>query len=163
MSGSNPGWGYDYTPSAGEWDEWWSNKQDWSPFLQQIVTQGGAPSYQAPAAWTPTDASGGTLTLGSISAEYAVVGNIVLASCQLTYPSNSDTHAAAIGGLPIPVPAEGYAQAPDIMFVNSGSVLCVMTIQNSSSANIYNLAGTQIANSVLSNKTVNFSLAYPAS
>jgi hypothetical protein len=163
MSGSNPSWDYGYVPTAGEWNQWWSKKQDYSPFLQQIVNQGGAPSYRPPAEWEPIDASGGTLAFTGVSAEYAVVGNIVLASCQLIYPTNSSTLAAAISGLPVAVPNQGYANIPNVLFVNGGSVLCITTVQNSGSADIYNLAGTQVANSILSGKTISFALAYPAS
>jgi hypothetical protein len=162
MSGSNPGWTYDYVPTAGEWNLWWSNKQDYSPILAQLITQGGAPAFVAPAAWTPTDASGATLTFSTISAEYTVVGNLVIASARLTYPSTANTDAAIIGGLPYPIVNEGYAQAPEIAYVAGAAAVLLVPVIGSSTAAIYAIAsGSAVENVTLSGKTISFQVAYP--
>lgn len=138
--------------------------QAYSAILDTVIAQGGAPSFVAPAAWTPTDASGGSLTFTSVSAEYAVVGNILLLSAQLTYPSTADTHAAAIGGIPYTLPNKGYANAPDLLFVNGGAACSIVGIQNTSSADVYSITtGGTVTNATLSGKTVSFQLAAPLS
>jgi hypothetical protein len=149
--------------TAGDFAGVFAQCQPYSAILGSIVAQGGAPPpFVNPGTWTPVDASGGTLTLGTISAEYGVIGNIALLSAQLTYPSNSDTHAAAIGGFPYALPNHGYANAPDLLFVQGGAACCLTAIQNTSSANIYSLTtGGTVTNASLSGKTVNFQLAYP--
>ena len=150
------------TLTAGNFAGVFADCQPYSAILDGLVAQGGAPSFVAPAAWTPVDASGGTLTLGTISAEYAVVGNICLLSARLTYPSTADTHAAAIGGLPYTLPNEGYANSPDLFYVNGGAACSIVAIQNTTSANIYSITtGGTVTNATLSDKTVTFQIAFP--
>lgn len=164
MSNSNPGLVYGQTPTAGEWNGYFATKQDWNAILDQLISQGGAPSYVAPAAWTPADGSGASLTFGNVSAEYAVVGNLVIASAQLTYPTTASTASAIISGLPYPVPDKGYAVAPSLLYVTGAAAQLITTVVNGSTAAIFSLsAGSAVENVTLSGATVSFKLAYPLS
>ena len=164
MSNNNPGWTYGFTPTAGQWNAEWATKQDWNAILDGLIAQGGAPSFIPPTAWTPTDASGAALVFTSISAQYVVVGNLVLASAQLTYPSNSNAIAAVIGGLPYPIPNKGYALAPELVLVTGAAAVMLAPVINSSTAAFYALAtGAAVPNSGLSLATIAFQLAYPLS
>ena len=54
--------------------------------------------------WTPTDASGGGLTLTINDASYTRVGRVIYISAFITWPTTVDSNAVLIGGLPaIPV------------------------------------------------------------
>lgn len=162
MSNSNPGLVYDQVPTAGQWNSYFAAKQDWNAILDQIITQGGAPSFVAPTVWTPTDGSGASLVFTGVSAEYAIVGNIVLASAKLTYPSTASTNAAVIAGLPYPVPDAGYATAPDLLYVVGAAAATIVSVINSSTAAIYSLTtGAAVENVTLSGATIAFQLAYP--
>jgi len=164
MSNSNPGLVYDQVPTPGQWNGYFATKQDWNAILDQIIAQGGAPSFVAPATWTPTDGSGASLTFTGVSAEYCVVGNIVLASATLTYPTTASTDNAIISGLPYLVPNDGYATAPDLMYVVGAAAALIVTVINSSTAAIFSLStGSAVENVTLSGKTVSFQLAYPLS
>jgi hypothetical protein len=162
MSNSNPGLVYGQVPTAAEWNSFFTAKQDWNAILDQIIQQGGAPSFVAPTAWTPTDGSGASLTFTSISAEYSVVGNIVLTSATLTYPTTANSASAIIGGLPYATANKGYAVAPDLLYVIGAAAALIVTVENSSTAAIFALAsGSAVTNATLSGKTVSFQLAYP--
>jgi len=52
--------------------------------------------------WTPVDGSGVGLTFANTSGNciYTRIGRIVIASFRVTFPSNSNTQTAVIGGLP---------------------------------------------------------------
>lgn len=162
MSNSNPGLVYDQVPTASQWNSYFAAKQDWNAILDQIIAQGGAPSFVAPTVWTPADGSGAALVFTGISAEYAIVGNIVLASAKLTYPTTADTSAAIISGLPYAVPNAGYATAPNLLYVVGAAAATIVTVINSSTAAIYSLTtGSAVENVTLSGATLAFQLAYP--
>lgn len=164
MSNSNPGLIYGQMPSAGQWNSFFAAKQDWSAILDAIIAQGGAPSFVAPVSWAPTDGSGAGLIFSGISGEYAVVGNIVLLSATLTYPSTADTSAAVLAGLPYTLPSAGYAIAPDLVYVPGAAFCGIVTVPNTKTAGIYSLStGTAVENVTLSGKTISFQLAYPLS
>lgn len=55
--------------------------------------------------WTPTDVSGGTATMTQAAGEWLKQGSMVFISGQFRFNANSDTTAAAIGGLPFPAKA----------------------------------------------------------
>lgn len=52
-------------------------------------------------AWTPSDASGASLSLTVNNAYYWKYGKIVYFLCNVSYPSTGDSHGAAIGGFPV--------------------------------------------------------------
>lgn len=50
--------------------------------------------------WTPIDSSGAGLSFTGVAGFYVKVGKLVMASCQLTYPTTASGATAIIGGLP---------------------------------------------------------------
>lgn len=164
MSNSNPGWYYGYVPTAGIWNYQWSIKQDYSPILDTLIAQGGGPSFIAPASWTPTDGSGAGLTFTGVSAEYTVIGNIVFASAQLTYPATASSADAVISGLPYPIISEGYAVMPAIARVSAAAATLLLPIQGGNTASIQSIStGAAVTNVTLTSKTISFQLVYPLS
>ena len=115
-----------------------------------------------PTAWTPTDGSGASLVFTSVSAEFAVIGNILLASAQLTYPSTASGAAAIISGLPYTVTNKGYAVAPALVRVTGAAALMLLPVVSSATAAFYSLStGAATDNSGLSGATISFQLALP--
>jgi len=78
--GSAPGWSYGYVPTAGEWNLWWSNKQD-------------------NLGYTPLSLAGGTMTGLLITAAPAPAGaNFNLSpGVAPTAPNNGDLWTTAAG------------------------------------------------------------------
>ena len=58
--------------------------------------------------WTPIDASGQGLTLSNTASNYIRVGNMVYIQAWLSYPSNSNSSAAKVGGLPFPLRGSSF-------------------------------------------------------
>lgn len=54
----------------------------------------------SPTSWTPADASGGSLTFTSSDTLYSKIGKVCTVSFAITYPTTSDTHLAAVSGIP---------------------------------------------------------------
>jgi len=94
--------------------------------------------------WTPTDTSGAGLTFASVPfAFYTKVGNMVFASCDITYPSTANGSSAQFS---MPFTPTNYANAyagytsytTTAIYFESVTGQSNMTIQNSSFANLTN-------------------------
>jgi hypothetical protein len=119
---------------------------------------------QITGAWTPTDASGASLTFTTVGGSYSKIGNVVFAYFFLTYPSTGSASAAMIGGLPFSVPATSYAQGPASCFTTGGPASAIIApIQNTQTAAFKLDSGTNVSNANLSTITVTCNLIYPAS
>lgn len=113
----------------------------------------------AQGSWTPTDASGASLTFTSVSATYRRIGDLVTLQCSLTFPTTSDTNSVKIGGLPISVNSGQWTGAVNTdqagafttALISAGSGNFVF-LRNSSNANP--------TNANFSGKFVNFSITY---
>ena len=164
MSNSNPGLAYGQVPTATQWNSYFTAKQDWNAILDAIIAAGGAPTVTAPTTWTPTDASGASLTLVNDGSTYTKLGNIVFASSELVYPSTASGANAVIGGLPVAVPPQFYAKTPALVFSTAGVGILAQPIPSSSTFALFNLiTGAAITNATLSGKKIDFQLIYPAS
>jgi len=53
--------------------------------------------------WTPTDASGASLSFTSVNGYYTKIGNIVYCAFRLTFPTTANANNATIGNLPFTV------------------------------------------------------------
>ena len=58
--------------------------------------------------WTPTDASGASLTLTVTSARYTRIGRQVTAQFDITYPNTANTSTQLISGLPFTPASQNY-------------------------------------------------------
>lgn len=100
----------------------WSSTPTLSGLLTLAAGQLKFPATQNPSAdantqddyeegtWTPTDASGAALIFTTVSGFYVKIGQIVIASGDLTYPATADGTTAIIGGLPFTVAATATNQ-----------------------------------------------------
>jgi hypothetical protein len=109
--------------------------------------------------WTPTDASGASLTFTSVSATYRRIGDLVTLQCSLTFPTTADTNPVKIGGLPISVNSGQWTGALNTNQAGAfNHVLIAFTggdfvfLRNSSNANP--------TNANFSGKFINFSITY---
>jgi hypothetical protein len=90
----------------------------------------------AEGTWTPTDASGASLSFSGVYAlgKYKKVGAIVWFSFQVLYPATASAASATIGGLPFTPANTGPDNVTGAMQTN-GSTAALLTV-NSGAANI---------------------------
>ena len=107
--------------------------------------------------WTPTDASGASLTFASASGKYTRIGRMVFAEFYIVYPTTANTNHAIIGGLPFTVGSG----------VGGGFAPAYFSIQNSwqcnagaTTASAYNVTGGGITNVNLTGATLSGVLSY---
>lgn len=104
--------------------------------------------------WTPADGSGAGLSLTVANAKYVKVGNLVMITAEINYPSTADASAAVISGLPFASSGSGTtfpwtSVAVDFSVFSYSTVLLLRT-----SANV------SITNTQLSTNFMNFSIVY---
>ena len=104
--------------------------------------------------WTPADGSGAGLSLTVANAKYVKVGNLVMITAEINYPSTADASAAVISGLPFASSGSGTtfpwtSAAVDFSLFSYSTVLLLRT-----SANV------GITNAQLSTNFMNFSIVY---
>lgn len=118
----------------------------------------------APAAWTPVDASGASLTFTSVSASYTQLGNMIFASYCLTFPVTADATAAKIGGLPVAVPNKTYVKNAGAIDGNGQNVAGAFTRPVAASSTFTIIGGNGVAatNVSLSTLTLSGCVIYPA-
>ena len=113
-------------------------------------------------AWTPTDASGATLTFSTAVGSYVKVGKKVMAYGVVTYPVTADGSGAAIGSLPFTIDGALHASA-NIGYSDFGALLLGLGLSSSTTMNVYvGATAAQATNVQLSVKTLYFSLVYKA-
>jgi hypothetical protein len=108
--------------------------------------------------WTPTDNSGASLSFTGVSATYVKVGQMVIAWCQINYPSTASTNGASITGLPFTVAGQdiygGFTR-----YSTYGYVYPTLGASGVSGS-LYTTGGSQIQNTNLSTKRVDFTYVY---
>lgn len=94
--------------------------------------------------WTPTDASGASLSLSNTSGNcfYTKIGRVVIACFRFTYPSTANGSFATIGGLPF-TSASATVSIQGGFFVEQTYTAGAMinTIQNTTTGYILNTSG----------------------
>ena len=80
----------------------------------------------APTAWTPTDASGATLTITNNGSYYYQVGKMVTLVLDVTYPSTSNSSSAVLGGLPVSADSSisGLAFGAEVIIPDLSTIFC---------------------------------------
>lgn len=122
------------------------------------------------AAWVPADGSLGGLTFTGVLGTWQRTGYEVIARGSVTYPSNSDSNPAIIGGLTVPVSGSpaGLQQCmitySTVAFSASlaSSPVYAKANTNAKTISLYNVSGSTIANSALSGATLSFTCIYDA-
>jgi hypothetical protein len=80
----------------------------------------------------------------------------------LTYPATADATNALIGGLPVTVVNQPYAQVPGPMASSSGAFLYTYTDPNSTTFYIASAPpNVRLKNAALSGNTIWFNFSYP--
>lgn len=109
--------------------------------------------------WTPTDASGASLSLTVTSAKYTKIGRQVTVYFFLTYPITANASFATIGGLPFTTAANMLV--PSVSSTNQGTQMGLRTGSASSNISVMNLAtNTDYSNANLSGKFLIGMLTY---
>jgi|SRR6185312_12344673 len=140
-------------------------------FLTSIATS-GAPTQAQPAAtdlsdyaagsWTPTDASGASLSFTVTDAVYRKIGALAVVSAVIVFPTTASGLAATIGGLPVARFTGTNAITVGIVEVNGGAGLSARIASAASQFTMNTLASdASVLNSALSGKTILFTLIYP--
>lgn len=106
--------------------------------------------------WTPTDVSGASLSFTTNYAKYTKIGNLVTATCYVTYPATANTAAAKIGGLPFVCPVYGAAATySSVSTLQQAEILAGATIVTPLTN-----AGATIQNAIIGGQFVILSLTY---
>lgn len=126
----------------------------------QTVSQ--LPVNQSSGSWTPTDNSGATLSLTSVSAAWTRIGNIIFAYGTFTYPATADGLTANISGLPFTVPNVAYAAQCSLTTKSISTLVQIVPTINATTFTFRNAAGGGLINSDLSLGEVGVMCIYPA-
>jgi hypothetical protein len=108
--------------------------------------------------WTPTDNSGGGLSLTVTAAAYTKIGRAVFASFNITYPSTADANYAILGGLPFVSKNNGSVS---IGFTNESTLARGSTgSADDTTFAFYDTSGNLIQNSALSGNIIRATVIY---
>ena len=114
--------------------------------------------------WTPTDASGGSLTFSGVSVNYSQIGNLMCVYGTLTFPSTGDTNNNLIDGLPVKAVNHPYATVPGSCWIaglTDGSYVITSSANSTEFAIRDPDTSTRLTNAALSGLTIDFVLTYP--
>jgi hypothetical protein len=105
--------------------------------------------------WSPTDASGASLSFVASSGYYTRIGRLVTITLQVQYPVTVNANDAAIGGLPFNSASAPPAQASSWGY--TGSVVAATLLINASASTllVYSSSGGAATNANMSG-TFNF-------
>jgi|GEM_PF-3189977 len=109
--------------------------------------------------WTPTDVSGAGLTITNQFAFYTKIGNMVFASCDITYPSNSNGSNAQFS---MPFVSTNYANGYVGYSSYTATALYFENTTNSSTMTIANSNFAQLSNATVSGKRFIITMVYKA-
>lgn len=142
------------------------NDSRFTPATSTVTTPGITVS--GCASWTPTDQSGASLPLTSVTGEYCVSGpaggQMVTVFYSVTYPITADGSSAKLS-LPIPVPNQAYAVVKGTSGISSTSVNTTArtNIATNPGTMSFTPAATNVAttNAALTASTLTGSIQYP--
>ena len=112
--------------------------------------------------WTPTDASGASLSFSITKAIYTKIGNMVYAQGYVIYPATGSVATASIGGLPFTCGTNSYAACA---LVTSAAVVAnLLVVSNSTTINPSTInTGLAISNATFSSTFLIFEAVYSTS
>lgn len=118
-------------------------------------------NYYATGSWSPSDASGASLTFTGVSANYTRIGNIVFAYAQLTYPSTASSASALIGSLPFACANANYATQGSLTSSTTSTLTSVAMRVNNNAMDLLTNADIAVTNVQLTGATIRFMMIYP--
>ena len=118
-------------------------------------------SYQHEGSWTPTDASGASLSLTVANCHFTRIGRLCICYCQISYPDTANGSAALIGGLPFTSKNDsGGTGCGFVGYTNLGQEVSALVTANATTFGFYGTsAGLTNANMAL--KQVRLCIIYP--
>lgn len=120
--------------------------------------------YQEAVPWTPTDASGASLSLTVVAADCIAykIGRWVFIFFDVTYPSTGNGANALIGGLPYAAQGLTNSMATGVLFIGSSTTNINVIVTNNAATFTIAQGATARTNSSLSTSTVRGSFMYIA-
>lgn len=136
-----------------------NNNNTTVPTTADVTTAlAGYAASNAWVTWTPTDVSGGNLTLTS-ALTCETIAHAEFCHGFVTYPATIDTNNAKIGGLPVTSSNSNHGIAPAVSSIST--LICGQVNGSSSNINFYTLTGIGfVTNAQLSGATVYLSFFY---
>ena len=119
----------------------------------QLVTfpdASGTVGITSTGSWTPIDGSGAGLSFSAASGEYIKIGNMVIATCTLTYPVTADISNAVVGGLPFTAVNALAGLGGSVSYTTVSTLSRALVQPNTTQMYLYNSTGTAIINSTMS-------------
>jgi len=113
--------------------------------------------------WSPIDASGAALSFTASSGGYTRIGNMVFAYGQVTYPANTDSNIAVIGGLPFANDGTVAGRQCQIGAKTEATLTGIQAAVGSTTLNLVTATGTGVTNSTMSTDLLWFIAIYPGS
>ena len=126
------------------------------PATQSASTDANTLDDYEEGTWTPTDASGASLSFTTASCRYTKIGRLVAIQGQITYPITANASNAIWGGFPF-----NSADTITLSVIYSDASVANFTYLSGNTGNVYLLIpGVNVVNSTMSGKTVIFSGTY---
>lgn len=122
----------------------------------------GTISIQTSGAWTPVDASGASLSL-TATGFYTLIGNMMFAYADITYPVTANGSVAVVGGLPVLVSNHPSSNQGVLSYHNGATANKCIATGGTSNLAFYTAAGATITNAQMSNTVSYVLLIYPIS
>jgi hypothetical protein len=134
------------------------------PATQNASTDANTLDDYEEGTWSPTDASGASLSFTLIASQYVKIGQLVVATTSVTYPSTANGSNASIGGLPFTSQSTGSNLYGCFLKQSTEATATAMNVAaGGTSINITTLAGTAVTNATMSTDTIVFTCIYRAS
>ena len=132
------------------------------PATQSASTNANTLDDYEEGTWTPTDASGASLSFSVPKAIYTKIGNMVYAQGYVIYPATGSVATASIGGLPFTCGTNSYAACA---LVTSAAVVAnLLVVSNSTTINPTTInTGLAITNATFSSTFLLFEAVYSTS
>lgn len=113
--------------------------------------------------WTPADGSGAALALTTVEGQYVKLGQLVVASCTLTYPATGSGASAVISGLPFTAQnSTNNMYGATINFGNASVTFTGLVVKNTATIAFFDNAGTAKTNANLTTATIRMTVIYRA-
>lgn len=113
--------------------------------------------------WTPTDASGASLSFTSPSGSYFKNNTFVVAFYYLTYPSTANGSNAKVGGLPFACTGANHGRAGTVGYTTNSNVAYAAPDSGAATFGIFNASGGFITNANMSTLNIQGFLIYQTS